>query len=353
MRRPFRCCRDRTEHVPVSHSDKASRVGLLQHYDATRNPAAQIFDQDGGSPMVYQKGHEYRTHEIYRSRLPLLLVLLGVGAVWTANVYSRANIVRSGTQIATIADIVNYYGENGDHMEVLRITEPVWEEVRRQGIPFDEPSILRLTHQTTLALFELGYQKEALEVIESAYGACIAALEDFISKGIDRQEILQDYPDRNSEVQPDVSLKDYAQSQFRRKAIFEILFELEALKAHMLSTSEEEEQSLNVLAKLIVQIERDMSQITRAPNFPGKRGSLSKVEILKFLDSFRAVQFSRDPGRGIPLSQRILAFLESAELERSACATMDQMRVLTINLSGTAVDLEIRDGSRPAVARRL
>lgn len=92
--------------------------------------------------MICQSGHVCRKHEIYRSRLPFVLMFLGGGAVWIASVDSGAKSVRPSTQIATISDIVNYYAEQGTKWRFQERQNQSWKRVGDR-YTFDEPLILR------------------------------------------------------------------------------------------------------------------------------------------------------------------------------------------------------------------
>jgi tetratricopeptide (TPR) repeat protein len=240
-----------------------------------------------------------------------------------------------------------FYADKGEHAEVYEAMQLALQECDRLGLRTDEPFVLRIYQDSARALFKQGLHQEALDTLKRIPEMCRVALRDLDEKGIDADEVYQDYLDRSSKIAPDMTLEEYEAFQWGRMSWFKLLVESEMMRAQILSAGGKEEESIKVVISVVVAIEEEMKHdYARAPDFPDPNGSLSKVEILSILELLRGVLLWRDIDRALPFSQRVLALMQSTDNEQKTCAVVDAMRWLAINLSGVGADLELREGSR-------
>ena len=308
------------------------------------------------------EGFQRQTRNTSHDRIGILLLLIGLGAFGTAFLFPpyRTTAFDAWVPISEYPTLdqyirrLNYYTQKGDHLEVYDAASKALLECERLGLRSDEPFVIGLTEDCALAMMRLGLSKEVLLIMETALNACAVSLDYLASKEIDAEELNRDYLHRGSKIPPDMTMAEYEGYQWGRKSVFKSLVSLTKLKAEALSTEGDHDEAVEVLINLIVQIEEEMGQdYSRAPDFQHPDAALSKAEIFTIIDDFRAFLLSRDIERAIPFSQRTLAIAQAYDPDNSACATVDEMRWMAVNLSGAGVVVELREGSRTPKAVRL
>ena len=293
----------------------------------------------------------------------MLATSVGALLFWTALVVPPNKVRYDGhgfgdddqlSEVNRLLRRATFYADKGEHAEVYEATQLALQECDRLGLRTDEPFVLRIYLDSARALFKQGLHEDALEALQHIPEVCRVALHDMNKKGIDADEVYQNYLDRSTKIAPDMTLEEYEAFQWGRMSWFKLLVESEMMRAQILSARGSEEESIQVVISVVVAIEEEMKHdYSRAPDFPDPNGSLSKVEILSILDLLRGVLMWRDIDRALPFSQRVLALMQSTGTEQKTCAAVDAMRWLAINLSGAGADLELREGSRTAKANQF
>jgi hypothetical protein len=297
------------------------------------------------------------------NRLIVLIAFASALLVWTTlgpppnKARCDGHDFGDGDQLSEVNRLLRratFYADKGEHAEVYEATQLALQECDRLGLRTDEPFVLRIYLDSASALFKQGLHDDALETLQHIPEMCRVALHDMSKKGIDADEVYQNYLERSSKIAPDMTLEEYEAFQWGRMSWFKLLVESEMMRAQILLAEGNEEESIQVVISVVVAIEEEMKHdYSRAPDFPDPNGSLSKVEILSILELLRGVLMWRDIDRALPFSQRVLALMQSTGTEQKTCAAVDAMRWLAINLSGAGADLELREGRRTTKVDRF
>jgi tetratricopeptide (TPR) repeat protein len=329
---------------------------LRQNYQNVCH-ASTLFGKNQCRASITNSVHQAYTTS--QNRLVILIASASAVLLWTLSPPSSPTRTRfdspnfrdedQWSRVNHLLRRATFYADKGDYAEVYEATQLALEECDRLGLRIDEPFVLRIYLDSAGALFKQAMHEEALDTLQLIPEMCKEALRDLDEKGIDADEVHQNYLGRSRKIAPDMTLEEYEAYKWGRMSWFKLLVESEMMRAQILSASGNEERSIGVVISVVVAIEQEMGHdYSRAPDFPDPNGALSKVEIFSILELLRGVLMWRGIDRALPFSQRILALMQSTEDERKTCAVVDAMRWLAINLSGAGTDLELREGNRTA-----